>query len=46
MQRQLLENALKAGFFHTVKTELIHDHRNQIREKAKQAIFKYIEVFI
>ena len=39
------DNAVAESFFHTLKTELIHHIKFQTREKAKQTIFEYIEVF-
>ncbi len=34
-----------AGFFGTVKRELIHHRRYQTREEARREIFEYLEVF-
>lgn len=39
------DNAPSESFFHTLKTELIHQEDFKTREEAKQAIFEYIEVF-
>lgn len=39
------DNAVSESFFHTLKTELIHDQIFATREHAKQALFEYIEVF-
>jgi transposase InsO family protein len=39
------DNAPSESFFHTLKTELIYHRRYQTRQKAKQEIFEYIEVF-
>ena len=39
------DNAVAESFFHTLKTELIHQCKFKNREQAKQAIFDYIEVF-
>lgn len=39
------DNAVAESFFHTLKIELIHQHRFATREEAKRAIFDYIEVF-
>ena len=39
------DNAVAESFFHTLKTELVHQRRYQTRGEAKQAIFEYIEVF-
>ncbi|MCZ6914743.1 MAG: IS3 family transposase, partial [Rickettsia endosymbiont of Ixodes persulcatus] len=32
-------------FFHTIKTELVYQHKFKTREEAKHTIFEYIEVF-
>ncbi len=39
------DNAVSESFFHTLKTELIHDEQFKTRYDTKQAIFEYIEVF-
>ena len=39
------DNAIAESFFHSIKTELIHDERYVTREIAKQSIFEYIEVY-
>lgn len=39
------DNAAMESFWHTLKTELIHQRRFQTRAEAIQAIFEYIEVF-
>jgi transposase InsO family protein len=39
------DNAVSESFFHTLKTELVHQCRFKTREDAKQAVFEYIEVF-
>jgi transposase InsO family protein len=39
------DNAPAEGFFHTLKTELVHHRRFEPREQAKQEIFEYIEFF-
>jgi putative transposase len=39
------DNAVAESFFHTLKTELVHHEQFKTREEAKQAIFKYIEVY-
>ena len=39
------DNAVAESFFHTIKTELIYQHKFKTREEAKHAIFEYIEVF-
>ncbi len=38
-------NAVSESFFHTLKTELIHQQQFLDREEARQAVFEYIEVF-
>jgi transposase InsO family protein len=39
------DNAVAESFFHTIKNELVHARRFKTRDEAKQAIFKYIELF-
>ena len=39
------DNAAMESFFHTLKTEHIYFEHYETREKAKQSIFEYIEVF-
>lgn len=39
------DNAMMESFWATLKTELIHQSHYATREKARQAIFEYIEVF-
>ena len=39
------DNAVAESFFHTLKTELIHQQEFENQEEAKKAIFEYIEVF-
>ena len=39
------DNAVSESFFHTLKTELIHQNKFKTKEEAQQAIFEYIEVF-
>jgi putative transposase len=39
------DNAPSESFFHTIKTELIHQQHYQSRAEAEQDIFEYIEVF-
>ncbi len=39
------DNAVSESFFHTLKTEFIHQQTFRSREEAKQAVFEYIEVF-
>ena len=38
------DNAVSESFFHTLKTELVHQQTYQTRVEARQAIFEYIEV--
>ena len=33
------------SFFHTLKTELVYQHRYSTREEARLAIFEYIAAF-
>ncbi|MCJ8314821.1 MAG: IS3 family transposase, partial [Saccharospirillaceae bacterium] len=39
------DNAAMESFFHSMKTELTYHERYKNRQKAKQSIFKYIEIF-
>jgi len=39
------DNAVAESFFHTLKTELIHQCKFKSREDARNVIFEYIEVF-
>lgn len=39
------DNAVAESFFHTLKIELIYQHKFKNREEAKSVIFEYIEVF-
>jgi transposase InsO family protein len=39
------DNAVSESFFHTLKTELTHQKTFETIERAKQAVFEYIEVF-
>jgi len=39
------DNAVSESFFHTLKTELVHQCKFKKRAEATQAIFEYIEVF-
>ena len=39
------DNAVSESFFHTLKTELIHQQTFHSRGEAKLAVFEYIEVF-
>jgi transposase InsO family protein len=40
-----LDNAVAESFFHTLKTELVYQHRYSTREEARVAIFEYIVAF-
>jgi len=40
-----LDNAVAESFFHTLKTELVYQHRYTTREQARVAIFEYIVAF-
>jgi putative transposase len=40
-----LDNAVAESFFHTLKTELVYQHRYHTREEARLAIFEYIAAF-
>jgi putative transposase len=40
-----LDNAVAESFFHTLKTELVYQHRYHTREQARLAIFEYIAAF-
>jgi putative transposase len=40
-----LDNAAAESFFHTLKTELVYQQHYRTREKARLAIFEYIECF-
>ena len=42
---QCLDNAVAESFFHTLKTELVYQHRYRTREEARLAIFEYIAAF-
>jgi putative transposase len=42
---QCLDNAVAESFFHTLKTELVYQHRYRTREEARLAIFDYIAAF-
>ena len=37
------DNAISESFFHTLKVELIHQHRYVSRAAAQQSVFRYIE---
>ncbi len=39
------DNAVAESFFHTLKEELVHDADYKTHNEARQAIFKYIELF-
>nr|WP_235868139.1 IS3 family transposase [Paremcibacter congregatus] len=39
------DNAVAESFFHTLKTELVHQQQFENQEEANDAIFEYIEVF-
>ena len=39
------DNAVAESFFHTLKTELVHQREFNNQEEANDAIFEYIEVF-
>jgi putative transposase len=40
-----LDNAAMESFFHTLKTEHVHQRRYKTRDEARQSLFEYIEVF-
>lgn len=40
-----LDNAVAESFFHTLKTELVYQHRYHTREEARLAVFEYIVAF-
>lgn len=40
-----LDNAVAESFFHTLKTELVYQHRYRTREEARLAIFEYLAAF-
>jgi transposase InsO family protein len=40
-----LDNAVAESFFHTLKTELVYQHRYHTREEARMAVFEYIVAF-
>lgn len=42
---QCLDNAVAESFFHTLKTELVYQHRYHTRAEARLAIFDYIAAF-
>jgi transposase InsO family protein len=39
------DNAVAESFFHTLKTELVHQHRYETRAAAHASLFEYIEGF-
>ncbi len=39
------DNAIAETFFHTLKVELIYDHKYKLINEAKNSIFKYIETY-
>ena len=39
------DNAPMESWFHTLKVELVHDHKFATRREAQAAIFEYMEVF-
>jgi transposase InsO family protein len=39
------DNAVAESFFHSLKMELIYQTKYETREKAKEEIFKYVEIF-
>ncbi len=39
------DNAVAESFFHTLKTELVHNEDYRTRAQAKASVFEYIEVF-
>lgn len=39
------DNALMESFFHTLKTELVHDENYRTRAEARKSIFEYIEIY-
>jgi putative transposase len=39
------DNAVAESFFHTLKTELVYTESYATRERAKQSIFHYIEIY-
>ena len=39
------DNAVAESFLHTLKVELVHRHRFNMRDEAKQLIFEYIEAY-
>ena len=41
-----LDNAVAESFFHTLKTELVYQHRYRTREEARLAIFDYIAALL
>jgi transposase InsO family protein len=39
------DNSVAESFFHSLKTELVHQQKFENQEEANDAIFEYIEVF-
>jgi putative transposase len=39
------DNAVAESFFHTIKTQMIHEHKFHNVAEAEQALFNYIEVY-
>lgn len=39
------DNAVAESFFHTLKTELVHQENYQTRFQARRSVFEYIEMF-
>ena len=39
------DNAVAESFFHSLKTELIHNENFLTRKQANEKIFEYIEIF-
>jgi transposase InsO family protein len=40
-----LDNAVAESFFHTLKTELVYQHRYRTHDEARLAVFEYIAAF-
>ena len=39
------DNTVAESFFHTLKVELVHDRRFATRERAMNAILRFLEVY-
>lgn len=39
------DNAITESFFHTLKTELVHQQKFKSRQEARTRLFEYIEIF-